>query len=95
MALFPLSSTTWTFDSLPLDEAIAKMAEIGFEGVDIPVFRQMPVDETGGAEAGSPRGGARGAGAHRVPLGRSAAHELLHPRFHGSLGHGCLFQAGD
>ena len=50
MALFPLSSTTWTFDSLPLDEAIAKMAEIGFEGVDIPVFRQMPVDETGSAE---------------------------------------------
>ena len=50
MALFPLSSTTWTFGSLLLDDAITKVAEIGFDGVDIPVFRQMPVDETGSAE---------------------------------------------
>ncbi|MDH4247657.1 MAG: sugar phosphate isomerase/epimerase [Deltaproteobacteria bacterium] len=46
MANFPISSTTWTFGELPLPEAIRHLADIGFDGVDIPVGKQMEVDAT-------------------------------------------------
>ena len=49
MAHFPISSTTWTFGELPLPEAIRHLAEIGFDGVDIPIGKQMEVDATGTA----------------------------------------------
>jgi sugar phosphate isomerase/epimerase len=46
MATFPISSTTWTFGDLPLPEAIRHLAGIGFDGVDIPVGKQLEVDAT-------------------------------------------------
>jgi D-psicose/D-tagatose/L-ribulose 3-epimerase len=47
---FPISCTTWTFAGRPLTEAIAAVAALGFEGVDIPLASQLEVDATGTAE---------------------------------------------
>ena len=44
MAHFSISSTTRAFGDLPLPQAIRHLAETCFDGVDIPVGKQMEVD---------------------------------------------------
>ena len=58
----PLSCTTWTFEPLPVDEAILRIRDLGFDGADIPVASRLDANTSTSVERQRMRKAAERAG---------------------------------